>query len=77
MVSAKQGTVEIADVKLNQIKEIAISTGYPNALNFSTEFRRITGCSPSDYRTRKQRTFLPQVLETLPEIPAVQDDYLL
>ena len=59
------------------IKEIAISTGYPNALNFSTEFRRITGCSPSDYRTRKQRTFLPQVLETLPEIPAVQDDYLL
>lgn len=32
------------------IKEIAYSVGYPNALNFSTEFKRIVGCPPSRYR---------------------------
>jgi hypothetical protein len=35
------------------------------------------GLEPSTSAVWKQRTFLPQVLETLPEIPAVQDDYLL
>lgn len=32
------------------IKETAYSVGYPNALNFSTEFKRIVGCPPSRYR---------------------------
>lgn len=32
------------------VKEIASAVGYPNALNFSTEFRRRTGMSPREYR---------------------------
>lgn len=32
------------------VKEIASAVGYPNALNFSTEFRRRTGTSPREYR---------------------------
>lgn len=59
------------------IKEIAISVGYPNALNFSTEFRRLLGCSPSVYRTRKNRPPLPQPLDLLPDLPGEQKDYRL
>lgn len=32
------------------IKEISAVVGYPNALNFSTEFRRRAGMSPREYR---------------------------
>jgi AraC-like DNA-binding protein len=32
------------------IKEIAAAVGYPNALNFSTEFKRIAGYPPSLFR---------------------------
>jgi len=34
------------------VKEIASAVGYPNALNFSTEFRRRVGMSPREYRRR-------------------------
>lgn len=34
------------------IKEIARLCGYNNASNFSTAFRRNTGCSPGEYRKR-------------------------
>ncbi len=37
------------------IKEIAITVGYPDVLNFSTGFRQFFGCSPSEYRLRKSR----------------------
>jgi len=36
------------------IKEIAISAGFRDALNFSTSFRKYFGCSPSDYRLQKR-----------------------
>ncbi len=32
------------------IKEISVAVGYPNSLNFSTEFRRRVGMSPREYR---------------------------
>lgn len=35
------------------IKEIAFRVGYGNALHFSTEFRKRTGCSPSAWRSRE------------------------
>lgn len=47
------------------IKETAISTGYPNALNFSTEFKRVMGCSPTEYRTRGNFNILPGVPDIL------------
>ena len=59
------------------IKEIAISVGYKNALNFSSEFRRVLGCSPSGFRTRKDRYTLQQKLDQLPDVPTNQDNYLL
>ena len=59
------------------IKEIAISVGYKNALNFSSEFRRVLGCSPSDFRTRKDRYTLQQKLDQLPDVRTNQDNYLL
>lgn len=58
------------------IKEIAISTGYPNALNFSSEFRRVLGCSPTAFRTRADRYILQEKLEKLPEISAVKKSHL-
>ena len=54
------------------IKEVAISVGYPNALNFSTEFRRIFGCSPSQYRVQKNRSSFPGDFEPLPERPPIR-----
>jgi AraC family transcriptional regulator len=33
---------------------IAAATGYANASQFSAEFRRLTGCSPSAYRRQRQ-----------------------
>lgn len=36
------------------VKEIAISSGYSDVLNFSTAFRRFFGCSPSEYRKQKK-----------------------
>ena len=58
------------------IKEIAISAGYRNALIFS-EFRRFPGCSPSSFRTRKDRYSLQQKLELPHDIPEEQENYLL
>ena len=58
------------------IKEIAISVGYRNALNFSSEFRRVLGCSPSSFRTRKDRYTLQQNLEHLPDISTPPENYL-
>lgn len=37
------------------VKEIAARTGYDNALYFSSEFRRIHGTSPREYRRRNRR----------------------
>ena len=59
------------------IKEIAISAGYPNALNFSSEFRRVLGCSPTAFRTRADRYILQEKLEKLPEISTVKKSHLL
>ncbi len=33
------------------VKEVAFAVGYPNPLNFSTEFRKRYGCSPKEYKT--------------------------
>ena len=53
------------------IKETAISAGYTNALNFSTEFKRIMGCSPTEYRMRGHRTDscsgTPEIVPAMPE----------
>ncbi|MDR0931998.1 MAG: AraC family transcriptional regulator [Victivallales bacterium] len=37
------------------IKEISNQSGYPNALNFSTEFRKRFGVSPREYRKQLSR----------------------
>lgn len=53
------------------IKETAISAGYTNALNFSTEFKRIMGCSPTEYRMRGHKTDscsgTPEIVPAMPE----------
>jgi len=49
--------MELAKEELDShksIKEIARLCGYHNASNFSTAFRRNTGCSPGEYRGRKR-----------------------
>lgn len=59
------------------VKEVAISVGYGNALNFSTEFRRLLGCSPTQYRMQKNRDVLPGDLELLPELIAPKNDFIV
>lgn len=49
--------MELAKQELDSyksIKEIARLCGYNNASNFSTAFRRNTGCSPGEYRRRER-----------------------
>ena len=46
------------------VKETAFSVGYSNALNFSTEFKRVTGFSPSQYRMQTNRE--TQIADLLP-----------
>lgn len=55
------------------VKETAISTGYSNALNFSTEFKRIIGCSPTEYRTKGNRNIMPE-LPVLPHYSGKTED---
>ncbi len=33
--------------------EVAASVGYPDVLCFSKQFKKFTGCSPKDFRTRR------------------------
>ena len=42
----------LLDEHISSIKEIAQLVGYPNPLNFSTEFRRRHGCSPREWSAR-------------------------
>ncbi len=35
------------------VKEVAFAVGYPNPLNFSTEFKKRYGCSPKAYKMTK------------------------
>ena len=48
------------------IKEIAAAVGYPNALNFSTEFKRIMGYPPSLFRLQDNADILQEKLQLLP-----------
>lgn len=59
------------------IKEIAISVGYPNALNFSTEFKRIMGCPPSRYRLLENMNSEPFGLDPLPDSAASSNDMVI
>lgn len=59
------------------IKEIAFSVGYPNALNFSTEFKRITGCPPSQYRLRGNINNLQHGLDPLPDLLSMETDEVI
>lgn len=59
------------------IKEIAMLAGYPNALNFSTEFRRMTGCSPTQFRTQKNHDEVMRKLETQPELHRPHRDMVI
>ena len=59
------------------IKEIAMLAGYPNALNFSTEFRRMTGCSPTQFRMQKNHDAVMRKLETQPELPRPHRDMVI
>lgn len=38
-----------------QISEIALACGYENLSNFNRQFRKITGCSPKEYRKQSAR----------------------
>ncbi len=55
------------------VKEIALSVGYPNALNFSTEFRRLLGCSPTRFR-RQRGQGIERELDDLPDLPSSAGD---
>ena len=59
------------------IKEIAIAVGYPNALNFSTEFKRIMGCPPSRYRLLENMNSEPLGLDPLPDSAASGNDMVI
>lgn len=59
------------------IKEIAMLAGYPNALNFSTEFRRILGCAPTRYRMQKNHDEVMRELEKLPEVAKTRSDMVI
>lgn len=48
------------------IKEIAITVGYPNALNFSTEFRNFSGLAPTQYRLQKNSSAVKDEISALP-----------
>lgn len=58
------------------VKEIAISVGYPNALNFSTEFRRLLGCSPTRFRRQRGQGIVRE-LEALPDLPSSAGDLVI
>ena len=38
-----------------QIQEIADSTGYFDSKYFSQQFKKLEGCSPNEYRSRKNK----------------------
>jgi len=50
------GLLYRSDLPVNQI---AHSCGYPDPLAFSKAFHKLTGCSPSDYRTQKRAEKMP------------------
>ena len=59
------------------IKETAFAVGYPNALNFSTEFRRIIGCSPSQYRLQGNMNHPDMIPDSLPEVSAAGEEEVI
>jgi AraC-like DNA-binding protein len=44
---------KLLDFSHESIKAVAFQVGYSNPLYFSTEFRRLVGESPRNYRQRK------------------------
>lgn len=59
------------------IKEIAASVGYSNALNFSTEFKRITGYSPSRFRLQGNADILQEKFHLLPIRSVLEDNEMI
>ena len=59
------------------IKEIAFSVGYPNALNFSTEFKHIIGCTPTQYRFSGNMNDPKCGLELLSHLPVPENDEVI
>ncbi|MBL8991901.1 MAG: helix-turn-helix transcriptional regulator, partial [Spirochaetia bacterium] len=51
VVLAAQALVQSRD----SVTAIAMNVGFNNHTNFMTFFRRVHGCSPSEYRMKKRR----------------------
>ena len=61
-----QRACQMLSLEVFSIKEIAAAVGYPNALNFSTEFKRIMGYSPSLFRLQGNTEILQEKFHLLP-----------
>lgn len=50
-----QGALEAIRTTLLSVKEVAVSCGFNDASYFARVFRKVTGCSPQEYRRNLQR----------------------